>query len=84
MSYAQLLVLVALGVVLASPAFPQSPEGYQGRTVSSRPVTITTAGGRSYIVGVQRPVLLEPVELPTAPTPRKVTTPKEPAAKAAP
>ncbi len=84
MSYARLLVLVALGVVLASPAFPQSPEAYQGRAVASRPVTITTAGGRSYIVGVQRPVLLEPVELPTPPTPRKVTTAKEPAAKAAP
>lgn len=68
MSYTQLLILVALGVLLASPAFPQSsPE--TALRFTPRPVTITTAGGRSYVVGIQRS-LPEPVELPP-PTPRK-------------
>lgn len=84
MSYGQLLVLVALGVMLASPAFPQSPDNYQSRAISSRPVTITTAGGRSYIVGVQRPIILEPVEMASPPTPRAATTTKEKTTKAAP
>ncbi len=73
MSDTQLLVLVVVGVLLASPAFPQSPDSFQTRIV--RPVTITTAGGRTYIVGVQRYVL-EPLETPP-PAP-----PQAPAAKA--
>lgn len=66
MSYSGLLTVIALAILLAAPAFSQSPES---PAASIRPVTITTAGGRTFIVGVQRRIL-EPVETP-AETPRK-------------
>lgn len=75
MSYTALLSLIALGILLASPAFSQSPENPPGRAASVRPVTITTAGGRTYIVGVQRNIL-ESVETPV-PAPRKPINAKE-------
>lgn len=53
MSYVHFLTLIALGVLLASPAFPQSADSPVIQ-FTPRPVTITTAGGRSYMVGVQR------------------------------
>jgi hypothetical protein len=67
MSYARLLIFVALGILLASPAFPQSPDDSSTLRFTPRPVTITTAGGRTYVVGIQRSVL-EPVEAPPAPS----------------
>ncbi len=81
MSYTQLLVLVAIGVLLASPAFPQSSPDTALR-FTPRPVTITTAGGRSYVVGIQRS-LPEPVEMPPL-TPRKTPDGAPPKDKASP
>ena len=81
MSYTQLLALVAIGVLLASPAFPQSGPDTALR-FTPRPVTITTAGGRSYVVGIQRS-LPEPVEMPL-PTPRKAPDKGSPRDKASP
>jgi len=77
MSFTTLLALIALGILLASPAWSQSPESGVGRGYSVRPVTITTAGGRTYVVGVQRHVI-EPAEAPPPPT--RKPSPKDPAA----
>jgi hypothetical protein len=80
MNYAGLMILVALAVLLASPAFPQSPE--TSVRFTPRPVTITTAGGRSYVVGIQRQALetIETAE-PTPPIARREAV-KGPAKKA--
>lgn len=79
MSLTMLLSLIAIGILLASPAWSQSPENAAGRGYSVRPVTITTAGGRTYVVGVQRYVIEPATEQPEtpAPAPRKATPAKD-------
>lgn len=75
MSYSALLSLIALGILLASPAFSQNAGNPPGGGATIRPVTITTAGGRTYVVGIQRHVL-EPADTP-APAPRKAAGAKD-------